>query len=158
MKRVHTLIWMISLAGNGGCALVDPLFESGDSLEDEAPSFASGDRIHQKAMSLRQKGGPRMPQSLDFSKLEDQGEYPDFIRDALNQGEVALGMDADQVRSAWGDPREIRFAGEPSQQNEQWIYVGTIFTTTPEFSKDQKMVFFEKGRVVGWIKGDQKNY
>lgn len=60
---------------------------------------------------------------------------------AVQQGELALGMSKDDVEESWGRPERVDVAGNPSYENERWMY---------RRDGAAKYIFFENGRVGGW--------
>ena len=62
-------------------------------------------------------------------------------RRAMKEGSVFMGMSKGAVLQSWGRPHRVDIAGNPSNQNEKWIY----------FEGNRiKYVYFEKGVVQGW--------
>ena len=60
---------------------------------------------------------------------------------ALRQSKVITGMTKSDVMSSWGRPARVEVAGNPSYENERWLY--TVNGAT-------KYIYFESGRVEGW--------
>lgn len=155
MKRLkkalikNLTVWSIWVAGGASCAGLELFFEE---EEGRASFFQPSDRIADQARILKRDRDRRLASWDRQNTFTSSDEYQDFFYQAMASGEVALGMSTTQVRSVWGSPREIQVAGEPEQRNEKWIYISTLFTGTPEFSRDKKIVYFEKGFVVGWEK------
>lgn len=58
-----------------------------------------------------------------------------------SSGGVSLGMDKDAVRQNWGSPNRVEVAGNPSNENERWVYSVNGAT---------KYIYFESGVVQGW--------
>lgn len=54
---------------------------------------------------------------------------------------VTLGMAKTDIMRSWGQPRFKEYAGDPSEQNERWIYSHGGVT---------RMIYFESGAVAGW--------
>lgn len=57
------------------------------------------------------------------------------------QNQSITGMTKSDVMSYWGQPNRIEVAGNPSFENERWLY--TVNGAT-------KYIYFESGRVQGW--------
>ena len=55
---------------------------------------------------------------------------------------IARGMLKEDVVSIWGNPHRVDVAGDPTRENERW----TFFE-----SGERRLVYFEKGRVDGWV-------
>ena len=62
--------------------------------------------------------------------------------------DVRLGMQTQDVRGVWGDPRNVQIAGDSNQGNERWIY--TEGPTSRWGFSSVKIIYFEQGQVVGW--------
>ncbi|MGZ3687225.1 MAG: hypothetical protein ACXVBW_02925 [Bdellovibrionota bacterium] len=70
------------------------------------------------------------------------------VQRGLASRELVVGMRPDDVRTVWGDPREVETAGDNSLGNQRWVYYdGFSFGLS---ASTPKMVYFENGRVVGW--------
>jgi len=68
---------------------------------------------------------------------------------AIDNGDIVLEMPKDAVRKSWGDPDAIEVAGNPDYGNERWVYT-TFESTTDGFHKQERKVYFKRGRVIGW--------
>lgn len=55
--------------------------------------------------------------------------------------DISMGMGKNEVVRAWGRPHRVEIAGNPSNQNERWVFMG---------KHSNKLIFFENGRVQGW--------
>lgn len=55
--------------------------------------------------------------------------------------DVSLGMSKDDVRYTWGRPSRVEVAGNPSNENERWLY---------NMNGAARYIYFESGRVEGW--------
>ena len=60
---------------------------------------------------------------------------------AMRDSNVASGMSKSQVMENWGQPNRVEVAGNPSYENERWLYSVNGAT---------KYIYFESGRVQGW--------
>lgn len=60
---------------------------------------------------------------------------------ALRQSHVITGMSKSDVMYNWGPPARVEVAGNPSFENERWLYSVNGAT---------KYIYFESGRVQGW--------
>ncbi len=67
----------------------------------------------------------------------------------ISSGDIAVGMPQDLVRKSWGDPQTVEVSGNPVYRNERWKYAKQV-STAQGFRNEQRLVFFEGGRVVGW--------
>ncbi len=57
------------------------------------------------------------------------------------QGEGLFGMSKDDVLVSWGNPLRVEIAGNPTYENERWVY---------NLDGATKYIYFESGRVQGW--------
>lgn len=60
---------------------------------------------------------------------------------ARRTNEVLLGMTKTDVMSSMGRPSRVDFAGNPSNENERWLY---------QVNGGSKYIYFESGVVQGW--------
>jgi hypothetical protein len=67
-----------------------------------------------------------------------------FYRDSgiYSQADLALGMSKAEVSRSWGQPNRVEVAGNPRLENERWVFIE---------GRSVKYVYFERGRVNGWI-------
>lgn len=54
---------------------------------------------------------------------------------------LSAGMSKDDVMGSWGKPTRVEIAGNPSFQNERWLY---------NADGASKYIYFESGKVEGW--------
>jgi hypothetical protein len=67
----------------------------------------------------------------------------------IEKKDIALGMTHKAVQESWGDPEAVEISGDPLFGNERWRY--THYTSGPSgYAKQQRIVYFKSGRVVGW--------
>lgn len=59
----------------------------------------------------------------------------------VRNNDLAQGMSKSDVESSWGRPSRVEVAGNPSYENERWLY---------SVSGASKYIYFESGRVEGW--------
>lgn len=59
----------------------------------------------------------------------------------LRQSSINLGMSKDDILEGWGKPLRVEIAGNPSYENERWLY---------NVNGATKYIYFESGRVGGW--------
>jgi hypothetical protein len=81
--------------------------------------------------------------SRGFLKSQSATQEPDGYREmfGVRETHVAEGMTKSDVESNWGSPSRVEVAGNPSYENERWLYVINGAT---------KYIYFEAGRVQGW--------
>ena len=71
------------------------------------------------------------------------------LSDLAESGDIALGMPQELVRRSWGEPQIVEVSGNPAFKNERWKYMKHV--STPDgFKPEQRTVYFEGGKVVGW--------
>ena len=81
-------------------------------------------------------------------KLNQNSSYE---KEAINQNDIFIGMSKKAVKESWGDPEVIDVAGNPIYGNERWLY--SAYVATPDgFVRENRVLFFEGGRIVGWQK------
>ncbi|MBF0362242.1 MAG: hypothetical protein HQK49_14595 [Oligoflexia bacterium] len=134
--------------------LEDTLKEELTALEDGLPeqeynhyqSYASKlPTVSEKIFFLRLKGlKERNEYLISRGFAPKKGKHSDGFRDelAINNQEIVVGMSKDAVIQSWGRPLRIDVAGNPVYENERWLF--------NNYGK-QKFIFFENGRVKGWI-------
>ncbi len=83
--------------------------------------------------------------------VSQQVRYDDPYADQtyLAPDDIVLGMNMHDVISAWGEPGEVQNAGNTtSTGNQRWVY--PIGQASRLYSGENRVVYFENGRVVGW--------
>lgn len=60
---------------------------------------------------------------------------------AVRKQDILLGMSKGDVMESWGKPLRVEVAGNPSYENERWLY---------KVNGDSKFIYFEAGEVQGW--------
>ncbi|MBF0312812.1 MAG: hypothetical protein HQK50_03630 [Oligoflexia bacterium] len=61
---------------------------------------------------------------------------------AIKNQEILVGMSKNAVMQSWGRPIRIDTAGDPSFENERWLFYN---------SGEPRYIFFERGKVRGWM-------
>ncbi len=79
--------------------------------------------------------------SRGFLKEEDKAPKPYDQMFALRQSKVITGMTKSDVMNNWGRPNRVEVAGNPSFENERWLY---------NVNGATKYIYFESGYVQGW--------
>jgi len=118
-----------------GCALLE---YSPDSAFDNSD-------LHGRQLA----GASASPYYGDLEQSEEQKLFRERITEAINYQDLILGMNMDEVRAAWGEPREVEMAGDPRQGNHRWLYFNGLSLL------GRKIVYFENGRVAGWDTSDR---
>ena len=79
-----------------------------------------------------------------------RSQAPDSnTREALQDGDINVGMAQEFVRKVWGEPQEKQVSGNPLYKNEKWRYTRYV-SSSEGYRKETRQVFFEGGKVVGW--------
>jgi hypothetical protein len=60
---------------------------------------------------------------------------------AVRDSSIQLGMSKSDVVNSWGRPSRVEVAGNPSYENERWVY---------SMNGASKYIYFEAGSVQGW--------
>ena len=71
------------------------------------------------------------------------------VKQAMQEGDIVMGMAEDFVRKAWGEPQEKQISGNPIYKNEKWRYTRYV-SSSEGYHKEIRHVYFEGGKVVGW--------
>lgn len=79
----------------------------------------------------------KLPYHERYSYLESRG----LISSGLSTFQVTLGMSKTDVLSVLGRPQRVDIAGNPSFENERWLYAE---------QGSPKYIYFESGKVGGW--------
>ncbi|MES2527839.1 MAG: hypothetical protein V4598_12165 [Bdellovibrionota bacterium] len=90
----------------------------------------------------------KLPRSERQEYLTSRGfvekkRSPASVGDAFTarRNEVGMGMSKDDVMGSLGKPMRVEVAGNPSYENERWLY---------QFNGSNKYIYFESGKVQGW--------
>lgn len=78
----------------------------------------------------------------------NSGHREELTEQALDAGDVVLGMNMQQVMSSWGRPSEVEIAGDTESGNQKWTYSGGLMGRLK--INPSRIVYFERGRVAGW--------
>jgi hypothetical protein len=98
---------------------------------------------------LTQKTRNQQKRWLASRGVSELSLYEPAVRAAIDNGDVALGMSKEAVLKSWGDPEAVEVAGNPDYGSERWVY--TNYEPSQEgYQTQQRMVYFERGKVVGW--------
>jgi hypothetical protein len=60
---------------------------------------------------------------------------------SMRKNEVGIGMSKNDVMVSLGKPQRVEVAGNPSNENERWMY---------QMNGSSKYIYFESGVVQGW--------
>ncbi len=71
------------------------------------------------------------------------------VKQALQEGDISIGMPQEFVRKAWGEPQDKQASGNPLYKNEKWRYTRHV-SSSEGYRKETRHVYFEGGKVVGW--------
>lgn len=92
----------------------------------------------------------KLPRGERHQYLQDRGflnrpatRTPASLTSALNprRSEVGIGMSKNDVVASLGKPSRVEIAGNPSYENERWLY---------QVNGSNKYIYFESGTVQGW--------
>lgn len=98
----------------------------------------------EKIYYLKLPRGERRQYLADRGFIETQAQRsPASIGDSFTQrrSEVNLGMSKNDVFASLGKPSRVEVAGNPSYENERWMY---------QVNGSSKYIYFESGVVQGW--------
>jgi hypothetical protein len=73
------------------------------------------------------------------------------LQEAVDTGDIVLGMTKKSVKESWGEPESVEVAGNPVYGNERWRYTRNIASENGG-NKEFRLIYFEGGRVAGWEK------
>lgn len=76
---------------------------------------------------------------------------PPEIQALVDINDITLGMSKSAVKESWGEPEGVEIAGNPLYGNERWHYTEQL-PSTEGYNTENRFVYFEGGRVVGWEK------
>lgn len=95
----------------------------------------------EKIYFLKLPRGERRQYLQDRGFLESPTRAPASLGDSMRRSGVQLGMTKNDVFSSVGRPLRVEIAGNPSFENERWLY---------HFNGNSKYIYFESGVVQGW--------
>ncbi len=121
--------------------------ESDTEYYKQAQPALKNDR--DKREFLTQKGRSSQKRWLASRGVSETSLYDSNVQQAIDEGDVSLGMSKDAVLKSWGDPEAIEVAGNPDYGNERWVYTH-YEGSTEGYQKQERTLYFERGKVVGW--------
>lgn len=90
----------------------------------------------------------KLPRGERRSYLQERGfiaqtRSPASLSNALTarRNDVMMGMSKNDVMASLGRPARVEVAGNPSLENERWLY---------QYNGASKYIYFESGVVQGW--------
>lgn len=75
--------------------------------------------------------------------------YSDEVAKTIEGNDISLGMTQKAVSESWGDPDAVETAGNAIYGYERWRY-NRYVSGNDGYQKENRIVYFEGGRVVGW--------
>ena len=96
-------------------------------------------------LSLSQAERDQYLYSLNTNKrrLKESRKPASYFKYSPRESRViAKGMQKNDVVSKWGNPHRVDVAGDPSLENERWVFYE---------AGEKRYVYFERGRVEGWV-------
>ena len=129
-----------------------------NSLKEELRSLEASQSENSAALYEKYKAKlPNVSERIYFLKLSraermeylaargliDTAPIDSFAYGAMRHpaSTVAMGMSKDEVLMSFGKPARVEIAGNPSFENERWLYTQ---------NGSMKYIYFESGRVGGW--------
>lgn len=85
---------------------------------------------------------------INWDRAESR-EY-DPITQAIHSGDVVLGMHTDEVANSWGEPVKVDRSGPDEYGRERWVYVDGLSAPGFRSLAEKRVIYFERGEVVGW--------
>lgn len=71
------------------------------------------------------------------------------VNKAIEEKDILPGMNKKAVVESWGEPDLVEVSGNPMYENERWLYK-SIVSSTDGFENENRIIYFEFGRVSGW--------
>ena len=89
------------------------------------------------------------PQGRRQDYVDEHSEISAKISSSILKGEIAKGMNREDVRAAWGDPeRETRSMTENKNQNQEiWSY----YTPVGRFKEGTVILTFMDGKLINLV-------
>ncbi len=136
-----TFVSILTLTLSGCAALRSIPFLGGSAAEEAAeenadPIAAAAERFRQPAFSEEN--------SFDARARSPRANAP-------APESITTGMSMEEVRQAWGSPRNVETAGDFREGNQRWTYyqgLSSRWSVSPT-----RVVYFERGQVAGWENG-----
>lgn len=73
-----------------------------------------------------------------------------FIHRAIQTRDLVVGMNIRDVQEAWGEPQQVERSYEYDSDAERWVYVDGLSAPGYSSLSPKRVIYFEKGEVVGW--------
>lgn len=117
--------------------LSDEDYEFYDKNKKYLPSIS--ERIYYLKLSRYERRDYLTSKGADLNERKAMKPYEQMF--ALRQSNIILGMSKSEVMNNWGRPARVEVAGNPTYENERWVY---------NLNGAMKYIYFESGRVGGW--------
>lgn len=89
-------------------------------------------------------------QWINRQNIWSRSQAPEHeMKSLIDSQDIAIGMPQEYVRRSWGDPVSVEVSGNPIYKNERWRYQRQV-STSQGYRQENRNVYFEAGRVVGW--------
>lgn len=97
----------------------------------------------EKIYYLKLPRGERRQYLQDRGFIENPSRSPASLSHSIStrQSGVGIGMTKNDVMASMGRPSRVEVAGNPSYENERWLY---------QVNGASKYIYFESGVVQGW--------
>lgn len=84
-----------------------------------------------------------------YRGIMGQEDVSPEIAGVIEANDITLGMSQKAVMESWGDPDAVEIAGSQIYGYERWRY-NRYVSGNDGYQKENRIVYFEGGRVVGW--------
>ncbi len=91
-------------------------------------------------LSLPQNERRDYLENRGYLEVEPERVPASEVRFGLRMSDLNQGMSKEDVLESWGNPLKVEVAGNPSHENERWLY---------DVNGAMKYVYFESGYVAG---------
>ena len=119
MQNQAVLIALTCLAGSPAWAINRCTGPDGAIVFQDAPCADKGEKVRVLGAGQADPNS----QGANYWKREAQRiERKERAEAAILQGQVFVGMTADEVRASWGNPAIINATLSGSGKSEQWVY------------------------------------
>ena len=88
--------------------------------------------------------------SSEWKNEDSEGRRYRKISRAIETRDLVVGMSIEDVKNSWGEPQRVDNSFDRDNDAERWVYVDGLTSQGFNSLAPKRIIYFEKGMVVGW--------